>query len=268
MAKSSRGLRGRRGDVMEMWQAPKQSLPAQIVGVLIRWRAELVVTAALTVYMVWLNGQTSDQVVITAAVFGPLVVVMLVGPTRRFVLSRFWCVVDRHRIRTCLRNARYRTMTLDGALPFMLWARPSKTGERIWVWTRAGSSGDDLESVLGYIAPACYAREARLHRTKMSTLVAVDVVRRDPLGKPKPVDSPLARLSAMAQGSATVPEGTEPITAATVTAIPVQDRRHAPARAAGDAAPASSSRKNGTPPNAAKPAVIVGGEDLSDYIDV
>lgn len=269
MAKTTGRMRGRRGDVMEMWQAPKQSLPALIVGVLIRWRAELVVCAVLTVYLVWLTGQTSNDVVQVAAVFGPIALLLVIGPTRRFVLSRFWCVLDRHRIRTCLRNARYRTMTLDGALPFMLWARPSKTGERIWVWTRAGSSGDDLESVLGYIAPACYAREARLHRTKMSTLVAVDVVRRDPLGKPKPVDSPLARLSALAQGTATVPEGTEPITAATVTAIPAQDRHQTPARATGDAAPARSSRKPASAPApVSKPAVIVGGEDLSDYIDV
>jgi hypothetical protein len=263
MAKSTRRARGARVDVMEMWQTPKQAMPLVILGVLIRWRVELLVIAAWVTVMVWLNVQT-DTLTMWLVFGGVVAVVFAIPHSRRFVVSRFWCVVDRHRLRTCLRNAKVRTMNLDGALPFMLWARPTKTGERVWMWTRAGSSADELEQVLGYVAPACYAREARLHRVRsMSTLVAVDIVRRDPLGKPRAVDSPLARLSTRLQGGKATTEGTEPISAATVTPLPV------PRQATSDT-PAGRPRKttSKTPPvEPARPAVVVNGEDLSDYID-
>lgn len=269
MAKSTRGMRRGRGDVMEMWQAPKQALPVQILGVLIRWRAELFVGTVFVLYVLWINSLTSDEVLRVLAILGPIAVLAVIPWTRRFFVARFWCVVDRHRFRTCLRNARFRTMTLDGSFPFLLWARPTKTGERIWIWTRAGSSGEEIESVLSYIAPACYARDARLHPTKwIATLVAVDVVRRDLLNKGKPVDSALAQWSEMHPSNGrTTAEGTEPITAATVLPIPVR-------RDAGEAtAPRAprNGRKNTAPATAAEQgknnSVLVGGEDLSDYID-
>ncbi|MPY97955.1 MAG: hypothetical protein GEU97_08135 [Actinophytocola sp.] len=243
---------------MQVWETPKQSWPAAITGMLIRWRVELVLTIALVVYLVWLP--TGDRWLLTLAVVGPIALVMAVPWSRRFVVARFWCVVDRHRLRTCLRNAKIRTMNLDGALPFMLWARPTKTGERVWLWTRAGSSADELESVLGYIAPACYAREARLHRAhRLSTLVAVDVVRRNPLTKQKSIDSPLTAFTGSIDTTSAV-EGSEPITSATVTPLPVRtepantgvrSKKSATASAAGES----------------RPAVMVGGEDVSDYID-
>lgn len=171
--------------------------------------------------------------------------VLLVLPwTRWFLFARFWCLVDRHRLRTCLRQTKIRTMNLDGALPFMLWARPTKTGERIWLWSRAGSSAGDLEDALEYIAPACYAREARVHTVrKLSTLFAVDIVRRDPLDRSTPIDSPLAKIAAFV-GRKSAPEGNEPIRAATVVPLPTTPKK-APAR----------------------PSVVASGEDVSDYID-
>lgn len=263
MGKSMRRTRSRgmRGDVMEVWQTPKQSMPAQIVGVLIRWRTELVVATVLVVYLVWLNGRT-DEVGMWVALLGPVAVVLVIPPSRRFVVSRFWCVVDRHRLRTCLRNAKIRTMNLDGALPFMLWARPTKTGERVWLWTRAGSSADDLENVLGYIAPACFAREARILRKRtMSTLVAVEIIRRDPLARSKRIESRFTGLTPHLGGF--TGEGTEPITAATITPIPAP-------RTAEQTGMATPIRKTTNKPPAAapaSPAVVVNGEDLSDYID-
>lgn len=269
MAKSTRSARTRRSgraDVMQVFETPKQSWPVAIMGMVIRWRAELAVTAVLVVYLVWLP--TSDRWLLVAAVLGPVAVVMAIPWSRRAVVARCWCVVDRHRIRTCLRNAKIRTMNLDGALPFLVWARPTKTGERIWLWIRAGSSADDIESVLGYIAPACMAREARLHRAKrLSTLVAVDIVRRNPLGKKKAIDSPLTAFMTGAN-TTTVMEGSEPITAATVIPQPVPT---APAN--GDGAgrakkPAkTTAAKTAASEESSRPAVMVGGEDVSDYID-
>lgn len=264
MPKSTRRARGARVDVMEVWQAPKQSWPAVIIGMLIRWRAEIAFTAGTVVVLVWLDART-NTVGLWLIVGGTVAVVALVPWSRRFVLARFWCVLDRHRLRSCLRMAKIRTMNLDGALPFMLWARPTKTGERVWMWTRAGSSADDLENVLGYIAPACYARSARLHRVRsVSTLVAVELVRRDPLEKPRAITSPLARLSARMQGQKATAEGCEPITAATVTPLPVQQDTPVAAPAMRSA---KATKKAPTADEPARPVVVVNGEDLSDYID-
>lgn len=261
MGKSMRHTRARtrRGDVMEMWQTPKQSWPALITGVVIRWRAELAVFAVLVVYLFWLQDRTND-IGFYAAVLGPVAVVMAVPQSRRFVMGRVWCVADRHRIRTCLRNAKIRTMNLDGALPFMLWARPTKTGERVWMWTRAGSSADDLESVLGYIASACYAREARLLRKhNLSTLVAVEVIRRDPLSRTKRIESPFTVLTGAFGATG---EGTDPISAATVTPLPVQQRERGE-----HTVPVRKTAKKAAASAAAGSAVVVSGEDFSDYID-
>lgn len=256
MGKSSRRTRrAGRADVMEIWSTPKQSMPVQIMGVLIRWRAELLVTALFVVFAVWAHQVTAGETLsFYALILGPIAVLFVVPPTRHFLMSRVWCVMDRHRIRTCLRNAKIRTMNLDGALPFLLWARPTKTGERVWMWIRAGSSADDLESVLGYIAPACYARDARIRRKHtMSTLVAVEIVRRDPLTRAGAIDSPLARLTSLVTGRPA--EGTEPIAPGTnVTVLPV--RSSEPARV----------RREATTP-VERPPMVVGGEDLSDYID-
>lgn len=272
MAKSSARVRSRgaRGDVMEMWQVPKQSWPAVLLGCVIRWRAELTLLTAVIVTLVWL-GQNTNVVVMWLSTLGVVGLVFAIPHTRRFVVARFWCVLDRHRLRTCLRNAKIRTMNLDGALPFMLWARPTKTGERVWVWTRAGSSADDLEQVLGYIAPACFARDARLKRVRsMSTLVAIELVRRDPLNNPRPIASPLARLGARMQGENVTTEGTEPITAATVTPLPVRSDDGPSASEAPAAAAAATKKATATkakPAEQATKPVVVNGEDLSDYID-
>jgi hypothetical protein len=244
MAKSRRHSRStRRFDVMEVWVTPKRSWLVLIVGTLIRWRAELPLFATLITAWAWLCHEVgkAGAWLILAGLFG----VLLVLPwTRWFLFARLWCLVDRHRLRTCLRQTKIRTMNLDGALPFMLWARPTKTGERIWLWSRAGSSAGDLEDALEYIAPACYAREARVHTIRrLSTLFAVDIVRRDPLDKSTPIDSPLAKIAAFV-GRKSAPEGTEPIRAATVVPLPTPPKK--------------------TP---ARPSVVASGEDVSDYID-
>lgn len=240
MGKSIRRSRGtRRLDVMEVWLTPKRSWFVLIVGTLVRWRAEIAVVTVLMVGWFWLRHEVGE--VWTWVIYvGTTVVAAAIPHTRWFFYSRFWCLIDRHRMRTCLRQAQVRTMNLDGALPFMLWARPTKTGERVWLWARAGSSSGDLEDALEYIAPACFAREARLHTVrKLSTLFAVDVVRRDPLDKSTPIDSPLSKLGSLLGGRGV--ENAEPIQGATVTPLPV--KRSAERQAA------------------------VGGEDLSDYID-
>lgn len=248
---------------MEVWQTPKQSWPALILGALIRWRAEILITVVAVLVIVWLNKTVGD--VWTWVCLAAVVLVAIVWPgLRRFTVNRVWCVLDRHRIRTCLRNAKYRTMNLDGALPFMVWARPTKTGERVWMWMRAGSSPEELEHVLPHVASACYARDARLHRVrKMTTIVAFEVIRRDPLEKQDTIDSPLAKLSTKF-GRRSEPENVTPLTAVNVTQLhptPVTETTDSPA------SKPTRSRKNTQQAAPQQPSVVVGGEDLTDYID-
>ena len=235
----------------------------QLIGLLVRTRAVLFVLGVLVAANWWftdLFGELAGNLLLLALVVGMLVF----PPTGRFLLSRFWCVLDRHRIRACLKVCKVRTMNLDGALPFMLWASPTKTGERVWVWVRAGASGDDIEDALSYIAPACFARDARIHHVrKLSTIVAVEVIRRDPLSTGDAIPSPLSKLSDLVTG-AVKGEGTEAIRSATVIDITTAE----PVSAASE--PRRNGRKtttSGIPAAPVVPAVVVSGEDVSDYID-
>jgi hypothetical protein len=262
MRKSTQRARRGRVDVVEVFTQPKKSIAWQIAGMVIRARAELFLLAVTVLAMVWLRARL-EPLAVNLVLIGLVLVVFALPWSRRFVVARMWCVIDRHRLRTCLRQTKVRTMNMDGSLPFLLWARPTKTGERVWVWIRAGSSGDDIEDALNYIAPACFAREARLYRVrKLTTIVAVEVIRRDPLAKPTPIASPLARLTARFTGTAVTTEGTEPIRAASITDITA-----APSAAA--SAPKTQVKKTTKTavPVAPVPAAVVNGEDLSDYVD-
>lgn len=239
-----------------------------LFGLVIRARAEITVLAVVGSVDWWLH-TIMTSLVANLVLIGSLAVLVLVPVSRRFLLRRFWCVLDRHRLRSCLRQTKVRTMNMDGELPLLLWARPIKTGERVWMWIRAGSASDDLEAALGYIAPACFAREARLNEIRrLSTLVSVDIIRRDPLADPQPITSVLARYAAKFTGTAPA-EGTDPIQATTITDIthrvvtePVKNT--------------TATSGNGKPkktipsprPDADATVPVSTGEDLSDFIDM
>lgn len=248
-----------------------------VAGMLIRSRTELLVLVVLVGAYVGLR-LTLPALWANLLVLGVLAAVLLVPHTSRLVRARFWCVLDRHRLRACLRQAKVRTMNMDGALPFVLWARPTKTGERLWLWVRAGSSAGDIENALDYVAPACYAREARLAKHhKMATLVTLDVIRRHPLAAQHGITNPLAALASMVTGK-TAGEGTEPITAATITditdhtttAATASDSEASIVDAPGTAQPRPAKKPNKPPQQSSAtqaPSVVVNGEDLSDYVD-
>lgn len=231
----------------------------QLVGLLIRARAELLVAGTAGATDWWLS--TLMAAVWADVTLASLALVAFTLPwSQRLLMSRVWCVIDRHRLRLCLRQTKVRTMNMDGSLPLLLWARPTKIGERVWVWVRAGSSAEDIEDAIEYIAPACYAREARVHRVRqLTTIVGIDIIRRDPLANPTPVASRLAKLTSLVTGgldAAAAVEGTEavrPVPLADITTTDVS----APVRG-------KTTTKSPAP---AAPVVVAGGEDLSDYID-
>ncbi len=125
-------------------------------------------------------------------VLAAVVAVVLVLPwSRRFLGRRAWCVITRHRLQRVFFETRMHTRS--GRLSLIVWIRPTQVGERAWVLCRAGICADDLEAHTGEIAAACYAREARIERSRRwAQLVTVDVVRRDTLAPHHVVASGLA----------------------------------------------------------------------------
>ena len=192
-----------RTEPFEVFTRPQRSGPARLLGLAIRLRAEITVTVAVLVAWLWLHdriaGWTAPPAPVTpeqaaehlrAAFLAAgllllaLALVLLAVPvTRRHVVRRCWAVTSRHRFRaTCIER---RVMNFSGNVPLLLWSRPTPVGERLWVLLRVGIDTGDIERSLSHLASACWAVDARAaaHR-RLSTLVVVDVVRRDPLRGP------------------------------------------------------------------------------------
>ena len=158
-------------------------------GVLWRWRTEIAILAALGAGT-W---RLAQMVTLTRALIitgGALLIVAVLPWSRRYLASRAWCVLARHRLQRLCYEARLHTRT--GRLPLILWIRPTKVGERAHVLCRAGICAEDFEAHIGEIRAACYAREARVSRNpRWSQLVTVDIIRHDTLAASKTVPSPL-----------------------------------------------------------------------------
>ena len=112
--------------------------------------------------------------------------------SRRFTVARFWCVLARHRFQRLCWEARLHTRA--GRLPVVVWTRPTKVGERLFAWCRAGIAAEDFEQHTGELRAACYARDARVTRnTRWSQLVTIDIIRRDTLAASHAPDSPFTQ---------------------------------------------------------------------------
>jgi hypothetical protein len=160
-----------------------------------RWRTELLVLGGLLAALDWLTRQVTVDwaAVVLAAAIG---IIFTLPWSRRFTVRRFWCVLARHRFHRLCWEARLHTRA--GRLPVVLWTRPTKVGERLTVWCRAGIAAEDFEQHTGELRAACYARDARVTRNaSWSQLVTIDIIRRDTLAARHKVGSPLTRLSAL-----------------------------------------------------------------------
>ena len=103
-------------------------------------------------------------------------------PVRARINQVTWCLVTRHRIRTCF--SEFIITNRTGSLPLILWARPTPVGERVWIWLRPGLSLDDLLDRLDKIAVACWATAALAEVASRSNaaFIRVDIKRRGVLG--------------------------------------------------------------------------------------
>jgi hypothetical protein len=191
MAKDS-GSRGKRDDLYSLDDVfvKVHRSPA---GTAWRWRTELLTLASLLAAYCWLWSQLTRiwAAVVLAAFLG---LVFGLPWTRRFTMARFWCVLARHRFQRLCWEARLHTRA--GRLPVILWTRPTKVGERLHVWCRAGISAEDFAKHTDNLRAACYARDARVTRNpQWSQLVTLDIIRRDTLAASHSVGSPLSRLT-------------------------------------------------------------------------
>jgi hypothetical protein len=108
------------------------------------WLPEITVTAGLAAGWLELASCTGLIVRITVVVL-VLGVPAAIGPVRRRITALGWCLVSRHRIRTCF--SEFIITNRYGTLPLILWARPTPAGERLWIWLRPGRA--DRDRLLG-----------------------------------------------------------------------------------------------------------------------
>ena len=152
------------------------------------WTPETVIIGALVFGWIELAEHTTllYRLAFMAVIVG---VPAAVTPVRNRINALTWCLVTRHRVRTCF--SEFIITNRTGSLPLILWAMPTPAGERVWIWLRPGLAIDDLLDRLDKIAVACWATAAVAEAASRSNaaFVRLDIKRRDVLTKTIP--SPL-----------------------------------------------------------------------------
>ena len=159
-------------------------------GVIWRLRTELItLTGAASGFIALAHVIATVGAAIVLAT--SMAVITAVPHSRRFVIRRAWCVLSRHRMQRVFFETRMHTRS--GRLSLVLRIHPTEVGERALTWCRAGICFEDFEDHTGEIAAACYAREARVERSKRwAQIVVVHIVRRDTLAAHNVIPSGLA----------------------------------------------------------------------------
>jgi hypothetical protein len=148
-------------------------------GMLWRFRTEVITVLAIVAGFGELT-RAVTTIWAVVALIGVIATLTALPWTRRFIIRRAWCVLSRHRIqKVCFET---RMHTRSGRLPLVLRIHPTEVGERAVIWCRAGICFEDFEAHTGELAAACYAREARIERSKRwAQIVTVQIVRHDTL---------------------------------------------------------------------------------------
>jgi hypothetical protein len=203
------------------WWTPEAGI---ITAVIIGW-----IELADHTILIW-------RLIIVAAI---IAVPVVFRPVRSGLNAAVWCLITRHRIRTCF--SEFIITNRTGTLPLILWARPSRVGERIWVWLRPGLALEDVQDRLDKIATACWATAATAEAASGSNAayIQMDIKRRDALTER--VRSPLLALIAPATPARDLNTAPAPtaLDLADVTAEDVTPARR-PARPGRKPAPAAT----------------------------
>jgi len=173
------------------------SLHRSAAGACWRWRTEISAFLVLAGSFLtgWrLLGSWSWPLVI----LGVIALVTGVLPwSRRFLVARFWALLTRHRLQRAFWELRLHTRA--GSLPLIPWIFATSVGCRVLVLLRAGMAFDDFEDSAAAFAAACAARDCRVTASaRWSSLLFIDIIRRDVLGSGVVITSPLMRLPVFA----------------------------------------------------------------------
>ena len=144
------------------------------------WTPEIGLTLGLVTGWVDLADHTTLPIRL-AVVVSIVGVPAAIPQVRRRVVATVWCMITRHRIRTCF--AEFIITNRTGSLPFLLLTIPTSVGERVWIWLRPGLALDDIQSRLDLIAVACWADIAIAESAsdRNSALIRIDIKRRNAL---------------------------------------------------------------------------------------
>ncbi|NUW30743.1 hypothetical protein HTZ77_04805 [Nonomuraea sp. SMC257] len=233
-----------------------------VLRVILWWLPEILAAAGLVYGFVILAQHTT--LTVRLAIVATVTVPFAFPQVRHHVMKVAWCVISRHRLRTCF--AEFIIGNNRASLPFVLWARPTLVGESVWLWLRPGLAMSDLEGRLEQIAAACWADKVNVERASQSNsaLVRINISRRDALtGRVvSPLTDEISEVDDLvSQPTLVLDTGTGGLDLDDVTEASVIDTQ-------------KNTTKNGRIDNGKKPArdaVTVpaarGAEDISDYID-
>lgn len=256
----------------------------QLLLALWRWLPELLIIGGIVTAFVWLTRLDIPAWAAAATIVAPVAVLLLIPGVNRVIIGWFWVDITRHRLRSFFSENGLRNRS--GRLPWLLVIYPTKVGEAAWVVLVGGLCCQDVEERLRSLGSTCFAREGRVvaHR-KFAHLIRLEVIRRDPFETSKPIKSKLLGrkdapqlLPAGIAGSGSY-EGRSSNWSIGI-GIPTQastdnGRDAGSSNGRGDDAPAKPNIAKSTTKTApkTKPAsdaghvpVLVGGEDVSDYV--
>jgi hypothetical protein len=263
------GRRGHSTGIMpgavETITRPNQSWPIVILLSLWRWRWEFCcLTVSLIVFYKLTHDAGYAPVVAVLIMAAPFPVLLTIGPVRRFLRNRMWCVITRHRVRACLTEMR--TLNYSGNLPFIIGCFATKTGQVVWLWMRPGLSVEKLENQTETLASACWARSALIARSERNAaLIRIDIDRRDPLAKAHIISPLLNDTSGMPEA-----EVAEDALLAFIAPedAPTESTSEQPAnpRTSGETRTKTKHTKTSAAVNDGETVVMVNGEDVSDYV--
>ncbi len=144
------------------------------------WTPETVIIGSLIFGWIELAEHTTllYRLAFVAAIVG---IPAAIKPVRARLNQVTWCMITRHRVRTCF--SEFIITNRTGSLPLILWAHPTPVGERVWIWLRPGLALDDLLDRLDKIAVACWATAAVAETASSgnAAFIRLDIKRRDAL---------------------------------------------------------------------------------------
>jgi hypothetical protein len=227
-----------------------------VIRVIWWWSIEILTAVALVAGWVELASHTTLPARIGA-------VALIVGVpaaipwSRRRIIAMAWCVITRHRLRTCF--SEFIITNRTGSLPLILWARPTPAGVRLWVWLRPGLALSDLQKRLDQVAVACWSASVTAEAASQTNAayIRLDIKLRDALTAT--IKSPLLGL-------------VTPVPDTEKDPLPVPTALDLPDVAAADVAPAKPSRKEPKVAPAPLPAITPApvtsssGDDIEDWI--